>query len=162
MLAFRPAVSVADPAPTADEYQVKAAFLYNFTRFVQWPWPPAGPFVIAVVGDDRIAEALERVVRGKTAHGRAVVVRRLAPSDDPRGAHILFVTADSEARTADLRARALAAGVLTVGESPYFLREGGMIRFLVDDNRVRFQIDAAAAQAAGLRISSQLLSLAVR
>lgn len=157
LLGARPSAEVH-----SDERLVKAAFLYNFVKFVEWPTPAAAPFVVGIVGDDGMARVVEDVVRGRTAQGRELVVRRLADTDDPRGCHLVFVTAEADGRAREVIQRARGAQILTVGETPYFLREGGMIRFLVDDSRIRFQIDAASVGSAGLRISSQLLSLAVR
>ena len=144
-----------------DEYQVKAAFLYNFAKFVQWP-SKDGPshIVIGIVGDDPLGDVLDQIVRGKTVDGRELVVRRLRPDDDPRLCQILFVSSSEARRTPDLLMRLQASGVLTVGEAPHFLREGGVIRFYVEDSRVRFEISLQGAAHAGIRISSQLLSLA--
>jgi hypothetical protein len=146
-----------------DEYHVKAAFLFNFAKFVEWPptVPRNRPFVVGVVGEDRIVAVVEGVVRGRTVHGRRMEVRTLRPGEDPRDCDIVFVTADEDQRSADLMRRARRETVLTVGESERFLRDGGIIRFVEGGNRVRFQINARGAQQAGLKISSQLLSLAL-
>lgn len=144
--------------PGMDADQVKAGFLFNFARFVEWPSPAAGPLVICVVGDDAFVEILQRVVGGRTVDGRAVAARRLRDDEDPKGCHELFLAAGWRGRTTDLLQRARGP-VLTVGESVQFLREGGIIRFHVEDNRVRFQISRENAASAGLKVSSHLLSL---
>ena len=144
-----------------DEYEVKANFLVNFARFVTWP-STEDPLVLAVVGVDPFGPYLDTIVRGKTVNGRNIVVRRLQRGDSLDGTHVVFVSESESARTAEILDDMRDDPVLTVGETPRFLRDGGMIRLLVEDDRVRFQIAAHRAEAAGLRVSSQLLSLAAR
>jgi hypothetical protein len=146
-----------------DEYQVKAAFLYNFAKFVEWPQrdAPRTSFVLGIAANDRIVEVVDTVVRGKTVHGRPLQLRTLRPGEDPSDCDMLFVTDAEDRQAGDLVRRARDGGVLTVGEGDLFLRDGGMIRFVAEGNRVRFQINAAGARAAGFTISSQLLSLAL-
>jgi hypothetical protein len=161
-------VSVAVPAQAQrglDEYEVKAAFLLNFVKFVQWPPSDqrSGAVTIGVVGRMRkFTNALEAIVRGRVVNGQVIIAREMRENDDPRGFHIIFI-ADSEAsQIAGILERTRGAGVLTVGESPDFLTEGGVARFFVEANRVRFQIDPINAQQERLKISSQLLSLGNR
>lgn len=145
-----------------DEYEVKAAFLYNFVKFVEWPPSDhrSDAVVIGIVGRGPFNEALEVIASGKKVGARVVRVRQLRREDDPRTFHIVFIP-QSEARdTATIVQSVRDAGVFTVGETPSFLAEGGIARFYVEANRVRFQIDAVGAQRSGLKISSQLLSLA--
>jgi YfiR/HmsC-like len=146
-----------------DEYQVKAAFLYKFAKFVDWPARPARgtSFVLGIAGNERVVAVIDEVVRGKTVHGRPLELRMLRPGEDPRECDMLFVTIAEDRHVADLVRRASQGGVLTIGEGDLFLRDGGMIRFVADGNRVRFQINAAGARDAGFTISSQLLSLAL-
>ena len=159
------AVAVGEPTVRAsaeqqkfDEYQVKAAFVFNFAKFVQWP-DPAGPLVIGVVGDSPIERQLLDTVRGRAIAGRPLQVRRVG-AEELTGCHVLFISASEARRTPEILGRAERLAVLTVGETGSFLREGGIVRFFVDQGRVRFQINAAAADRAGLKINSQLLSLA--
>ncbi|MGE0445798.1 MAG: YfiR family protein, partial [Vicinamibacterales bacterium] len=142
-----------------DEYQVKAAFLFNFVKFVQWP-EAGGPLVIGIVGDSPIKAPLRDAVKGRNAGGRSLQVRRVDPEDDLSAYHVIYISESEARRTPALLLRFGRAPVLTVGETVPFLREGGMVRFFVEQNRVRFQINAGAADSAGLRINSQLLSLA--
>lgn len=146
-----------------DADRVKAAFLFNFAKFVTWPESSSssGPIVFGVVGPE-LQDLIDEAVAGKTVQGRTVVVRRLQEGDDLRGCHLLFIGASQERRTKDLLLKLQGTSVLTVGETQHFLREGGVIRFFVEENRVRFQIDTGRAERAGLRISSQLLSLSSR
>jgi hypothetical protein len=145
------------------EYEVKAAFLYNFARFVEWP--PAGgaanqPFIVAVLGHDPFGATLDRTLAGKTLEARPIVVRRLASLDEADRVHILFVGTSDRAQAAQVARTLAGTHVLTVGEMPGFAELGGMIGFRTERQRVRFDINVAQASRAGLKISSQLLKLA--
>jgi hypothetical protein len=152
--------TVTSAGRSASEYEVKAGFLLNFLRFVEWPMPPAGqarePFSICIIGDDPFRDILDRMVQGETVSGRPIMVRRLPRWQDP--CQLLFVS--SSERDVFRTLRQAGPGVLTVGEAPGFLTDGGMINFVVDDRRVRFDINVAAASAASVKISSRLLSVA--
>ena len=144
----------------AGDYQVKAAFLFNLAKFVQWPSDgPSKELVIGVIGDEFFGRALDQLVSGKTIQGRDLVVRRLRWDDDLDHCHIVFVASGEARHLPDILARTPQTGVLTVGESPDFLRAGGLVRFYLERNRMRVQIDGPRAADAGLKISSQLLSL---
>ena len=155
-----PVFASATESDRLDEAQVKAAFLYNFAKFIQWPTSENRPeaLSIGIVGADRFRDVLGSIVSGKTVNGRDIEVRQVLDEDDVRAYHIIFIAAESR-RTAAVIQSVARAGVLTVGETPQFLQEGGVIQLYIRDNRVRFQINAAAANNAGLKISSQLLSL---
>ena len=147
----------------AGEYEVKAAYLYNFAKFVQWPAAafegPSSPFVIAVVGQDPFDGALERILAGKAVNGHPVEIRRVADPAQARGAHIAYLGMSDGSVPAALR-RLPAEGTLTVGDGTSFPRRGGMIGFRIEDRRVRFDINTRRAEQAGLKMSSQLLKLA--
>ena len=146
------------------EYQVKAAYLFNFLKFVEWPadafTDSLAPIVIGVVGDDPFGGALPEVVIGKTVQGRDLVIRKYHASENLRGASILFISASEKKRLPQILTSLRGASVLTVADMDGFLDEGGMIQFLFEDDRVRFAIDVGAASRARLKISSKLLSLA--
>jgi hypothetical protein len=152
--------AVTSTGHSVSEYEVKAGFLLNFLRFVEWPPPPAGqpkePFSLCIIGDDPFRDILDRMVQGETVNGRAVEIRRLQRWQAP--CHLLFVSA-SERDVFRILGQS-GEGVLTVGEASGFLRDGGMISFVVDDRRVRFDINLKAASAASVKISSRLLSVA--
>lgn len=161
------AVALTGPAgsqePPPLEYQVKAAFLYNFAKFVTWPadaFPDAGsPFYVCVLGDDPFGPALDQTLEGETLRGRRLEIRRLRRPAGSLPCHILFV-AKSEGPSFDAAlARVDPNRTLTVGEAPRFLRAGGLINFVLDGNRVRFEINTAAARRSQLRISSKLMRL---
>jgi hypothetical protein len=150
------------------EYEVKAAFLYNFAKFVEWPdnafSTADAPFVLCIVGNDPFDGALERVISDRTAHGRKILVRRM---QEPAGGgcHLVFFAESENDRVARLVhtvQTAQSAPVLTVGETEAFEDSEGMIRLVVEEGGVRFDIDAASAERAGLKFSSQLLKLARR
>ena len=164
------AAVIAGHAQMADEvvlleYKVKGAFLYNFAKFVEWPATAFktndSPLVIGVLGDTRLPPDLEQAVEGRTVNGRPVVVRRSKRIEDLLEAHVLFISSSEQADYGRIMRMLSGRGVLTVGESPEFLQKGGVINFVLRDNRVRFEIDRAAAEREGLKISSQLLKLAV-
>ena len=147
-----------------DEYRVKAAFLYNFAKFVEWPpqaFPSAStPLAICVLGPNPFGRSLEEAVDGKIVDDRKLVVRQFADIRQVAGCHILFVSSPERkflrAILADLR----ESGVLTVGETAGFTAEGGVITLQLEGDRVRFEINLDAAGRQKLLISSKLLSLA--
>jgi hypothetical protein len=152
----------ASPVPT--EYEVKAAFLYNFARFVEWPAEARGaadqPFVVGILGDDPFGATLDRTLLGKTLEGRPIVVRRMASLEQESHVNILFVGGSDKAELARVVRALSGTPVLTVGEMAGFAEHGGMIGFRTESQRVRFDINAEQASRAGLKISSQLLKLA--
>jgi hypothetical protein len=145
-------------APPAEdlEYRVKAAFLFNFLKFIEWPSAQSGsPWVIGVLGHDPFGNVLDSTVRGKVVNGRLVEVRRYARASDVKDCNVLFVgRADYERLGTPVE-----QGLLTVGEAPGFLKSGGVINFYLEENRVHFEIHAAVARSVGLHVSSQLLKL---
>jgi hypothetical protein len=151
------------------EYEVKAAFLYNFAKFVEWPSTafvaPEAPLVFCIIGPNPFDGRLERVVNDRTANGRRIEVREEVAASQTSGCHLVFIPeteGGSVARLVHASASVPSTPVLTIGESEGFVEEGGMIQLVVDDGRVRFDINAAAAERQGLRLSSQLLKLARR
>jgi hypothetical protein len=146
------------------EYQVKAAYLFNFLKFVDWPEDafadPLAPIVIGVVGDDPFGNALPQVVIGKTVQGRDLVIHIYRTGEDLRGAHILFISASERKRLPMILSSLRGTSVLTVADTAGFLDAGGMIQFLNENERVRFAINVDATSRAKLKVSSKLLSLA--
>ena len=155
----------AEAEKGSSEYELKAAFLYNFAKFVEWPVgafsDQGAPIVVGVVGDDPFNGSLDSVV-GKSANGRQVAIRRLSASQDLRSCHMLFVSSSERKRLGEIVASVDGASVLTVGEMEGFASNGGMITLTMEDNKVRFEINAGMARRARLKISSKLLSLAKR
>lgn len=148
-------------AQTANEYEVKAAFILNFVRFVEWPddaFGDGGSLVVGIVGDDPFRGALDQL-SGNTVDGRRLVVRQLRSTDNLRACQILFVSSSERNRLGKIMESVRGASVLTIGEVPQFNQVGGVIRFIVQDNKVRFEINTTAAVQARLRISSKLQAL---
>jgi hypothetical protein len=154
------------PAQTkaAGEYEVKAAFLYNFARYVEWPpdrLPAAGEaFVVTVLGEDPFGDTLDAIVRDRTVHDRRLTVRRVARVEDVGDSQILFISRSEAEELPRILQRLETAPILTVGETAQFAERGGMIRFRREGERIGFDINLASSERAGLRISSQLLKLA--
>jgi uncharacterized protein DUF4154 len=158
------AAPATSAAPVDLEYRVKAAFVYNFVKFVDWP-PRAfggedGPIVICVLGQDPFGDLLVQTVRDKTIHGRKLVVVRSSQIEAAKVSHVLFISASEDQRLEAILEGVGDAPVLTVGDDRNFARRGGAIRLMKEDQRVRFEVNLEATERAGLRISSKLLSLA--
>lgn len=163
---FRVHAQNSDPEDSS-EYLIKAGFIYNFAKFVQWPQAafaqPDSPIVIGILGTDPFGSMLDRVVAGKKIGGRSFVIRRLEWGKDAanlKECDILFVSSSERKHMADVVHTVKHLPVLTIGEAPGFAAGGGVIRFVIEDNRVRFEINVDAAHDAGLDISSRLLTLA--
>jgi hypothetical protein len=148
-------------AETSPEYQVKAVFLFNFAQFVEWPpqsyEDPAAPFVIGVLGTDPFGSALEGAVRGETLNGRSFVIERYRSVTEIRHCQILFISRSEAAHIAEIGAALAGHSILTVSDIEDPAQRGVMIRFVAENNRIRLRINADAAKAAGLSISSKLL-----
>ena len=149
--------------PIADEYQVKAAFLFNFAKFVEWPTEafsdPNAPLVITVFGEDPFNGSLE-AVKGKLVNNRKLTIRRVKDIQDIGKSNVLFVSPSARKELARILEALQGQNVLTVGEDGVFTQCGGIINFVKEDNRVRFEVNVTAAERAGLKISSRLLALA--
>jgi hypothetical protein len=148
------------------EYQIKAAFLFNFAKFVEWP-PAAfaeatSPMVIGVLGENPFGDDLEQTIRGKTINNRPLVIKEFRSPAEATNCHVLFISTSEKQRLPEILKSLHGASVLTVGETDRFTETGGMINFVAEGNKIRFQINEVAAKSAGLKISSKLLSLASR
>jgi hypothetical protein len=152
----------AQDAPT--EYQVKAAYLFNFLKFVEWPGDSLadthGRWVIGIVGDNPFGDELTQIISGKAVQGHELQVRRFQPGEDLHACHILFISASEKKRLPSVLATLNGSSVLTVADMDHFIESGGMIQFVMEDKRVRFAIDVGATGRARLKVSSKLLSLA--
>jgi hypothetical protein len=157
------ALAAAAPAQTSStrEYQVKAVFLFNFAQFVDWPpaafSDPQSPLVIGVLGKDPFDGALDDAVRGETVNARPLEVRRFKSVEEIRDCHVLFISGSESAHLDRILGALKGRNILTVGDTDGFAERGGMIRFVIEKNKVRFRINLDSAKAAGLTISSKLL-----
>lgn len=146
------------------EYEVKAAFLFNFGKFVQWPneafVQTADALVVGVLGDDPFDGALERMVASRSVQGKRIVVRRLKHAREVTGCHILFVSPSAESQWPAILKTLNGAPVLTVSDIRGFADRGGAINLYLDQRRVRFTVNLKATERARLKMSSQLLKVA--
>jgi hypothetical protein len=146
------------------EYQVKAAFLYNFTQFVEWPpstfSEPEGPLVIGILGKDPFGNFLDETVRGENVNGHPLRVTRFKNLEDVKDCHILFISDSEKDNLKAILDKVRTQPILTVGDFNNFARQGGIIRFITEDRRTRLRINIEAARLANLAISSKLLRLA--
>jgi hypothetical protein len=149
---------------TVEDTEVKAAYLYNFAKFVEWPAgafsTPTTPLAICVIGDEHMSEVLERIVFGKKLSGRPLEIRRPQSQKDFKFCHIMFVGFMDKEHTVEILAALRGSTALTVGQNHQFLPLGGMINLTLDHSTIRLEIDPQASQAAGLKISSRLLAVA--
>src|SRR3979409_113476 len=151
----------------SSEYLIKAGFIYNFAKFVEWPTAafaqPDSPIVIGILGTDPFGNLIDRIVENKKIGARGLVVKRLrwgTDLKDLKECKILFVGASERGHLDELMQVVKGLPILTVGETPGFAERGGVIRFVLEDNRVRFEVNVEAAHQAELNISSRLLTLA--
>ncbi|MGQ0751272.1 MAG: YfiR family protein [Betaproteobacteria bacterium] len=154
----------ARSAPDVTAEEVKAAFLYQIARYVEWPsgaFPRADtPVTIAVLGAEPLAAELSRVVMGRTAHDRPIVVQRLKDFGSLTGMHMVFIGRDHRAHLPELAPRARERGVLVVTEWESALSTGGMVNFVIVGGRVRFEVALDTTLRSGIKLSSRLLSVA--
>jgi uncharacterized protein DUF4154 len=160
---YLPTASTAQVRPPS-EYELKAAFLFNFAKFVDWPSNsfanPEAPFLVCVLGPDPFGGALDGALRGKVVAEHPVNITRVKHVADLVGCQILFVAASESRHLPEILAKLRGHCVLLIGETDDFASSGGAIQFTLEDNRVRFFINPDAADRAGLKISSKLLALA--
>lgn len=157
-------VTVGVRAQSPAEYQVKAAFLFNFAKFVEWPADafPNGdaPLQICLFGQDPFGREFEQIIVEKIVNGHRIEVAHPDGVPQARACQILFIGASEKLRMRDILQGLKGANVLTVGETPGFLQAGGIINFVPDQERVRFEINLKAAESAQLKLSARLLTVA--
>ncbi len=162
---FVAAQTMDETAVINREYAIKAAFLYHFLTYVEWPPnafdDPEQPFIIGVFNTDPFGEVLDKIARSKTAGGRPIEVHRLTSMDDLASCHILFIPKSVPVSTQDAVLAAIhGSHVLSVGESADFVDRGGAAQFFLEGNKVRFAFNTDVVADTDLKISSKLLSLA--
>ena len=148
------------------EYQIKAAFIYNFARFVDWPTEAFAdtnsPMVIGVLGENVFGNDLAQTINGKTIRGHPLIFKEFKSATDVKECHVLFISSSEKGRLSKIFAQLQGSSILTVGdEMDSFIGDGGMINLRIVDDKVRFEINNEAAKKANLVISSKLLSLAI-
>jgi hypothetical protein len=180
--AQQPQQSAPPPQTPPEEYQVKADYLANFSRFVDWPGSqnsatspaadntpnpsvaasarPEDPFVICIIGRDPFGPTLDNALVGQTVDARKIIARRISAHKDTLNCEILFIAASEATHAKEILSRVEKYPVLTVSDLPTFLADGGMIQFIVREEKIRFAVNVSVAQKAGLAVSSQLLKVA--
>lgn len=152
-----------DTQPT--EYQIKAAFIFNFAKFVEWPAAAfekaSSPIIVGVIGENPFQDALEKTIKSKTVDEHPVIIMQFRAATDATNCHILFISSSEKARLPQILKQLKGRSVLTVGEMPGFTEAGGMINFVLEGTKIRFQINNDTANSVGLKISSKLLRLAL-
>jgi hypothetical protein len=145
------------------EDQIKAGFLFNFTRFVEWNQTafaaPDSPLLLCVLDDSAMADLLTGAAAGRIVNGRSVAVRPVKPADELRSCQVLFLSAPDERKAERILTSVKGKPVLTVGESPGFIQAGGLVNFSVQDNKIRLELDLDSANRAGLKISAKLIAV---
>jgi hypothetical protein len=150
------------PKPT--DYDVKAVYLYNFGRFVEWPGKveatQGGTFAVCVLGQDPFGPSLDTTLAGETIGGKTVVAKRISSAQESGNCRILFLSFMEASRLNRIITDLDKKAVLTVSDMPQFVKSGGMIQFVLEKNRIRFEVNLTATQRAGLTLSSELLKVA--
>jgi hypothetical protein len=157
------AVLIAQGQQKPSDYQVKAVYLYNFGRFVEWPSnTPAdkGDFTVCVLGNDPFGSTLDATLAGETIRGKNVVAKRISTPQESVNCQILFLSTAEAAQINKIMESLDNAAVLTVSDIPQFSQRGGMIQFVLEGNRIRFEVNLTATRRAGLSLSSELLKVA--
>jgi hypothetical protein len=160
-LAFAPWMAPAQSAPK--EYQLKAAFLFNFAQFVEWPQTAFAnansPFCIGVVGDNSFGTVLDEIVKGETIQGHKLTARHSKKIEDLKDCQIIFISKSEKGRTTEILSQLNSLHVLTVSETAGFAQHGGVINFYLEGTKVRFEINPAVARREGLKLGSELITL---
>jgi hypothetical protein len=153
-------------ADKPSEYQIRAAYIYNFANFVGWPSTSfadsTAPFVICIVGDDPFGAALDQIVKGELIGTHPIVVERLKSVDEIKDCHILYCMSNDRLQAVQIVQKLKGLSVLSVGEFKDFATIGGIVRFIVEEDRVRFELNIDAAKGAKLAVSSKLQKVALR
>lgn len=148
-------------AEASDEYKVKAAFLFNFAQFVEWPASAFraadAPLVIGILGEDPFGAYLDELVSGEKIENRPLIVRRFKRAEDIAECHILFISGSETGELEKIVARLKGRSLLTVSDMDTFTRRGGMVRFFMEEGKIRLRINVDRAKANGLIISSKIL-----
>lgn len=160
-LLINPMVNAESSQPSG--YQIKAAFLYNFVNFIEWPSgafsDKTSPIILGVLGEDPFGIFL-KPAEGKTVKGRKLIIKRFEAFEDFELCHILFISSSEKENMKHILAKLNRFGVLTVGDTQGFTQSGGIINFIRVENKIRFEINLDAAKAGDLEISSKLLNVA--
>jgi len=155
--------AASSASAVSKEYEVKAACLFHFAQFVDWPdsafSDADAPFSIGILGDDPFGDTLDEIVKGESIRHRGIAIKRSRRASDLKGCQMLFISNSEKDRVDQILSSLDDASILTVGETDGFAGRGGIINFYLDENKVRFEINPDTAKRHGLKLSSQLLGL---
>ena len=158
-----PALAQGGSAPKFSEYEVKAAYLFSFMQFVEWPASAStnadAPILIGVLGEDPFGSSLDETIKGETIDGRPLAIKRKRQIADLKDCHLVFVSRSEKARLREILGALQGCSALTVSDVEQFCRNGGMIGLINERGRIRFEINQQAAERSNLKISSELLRL---
>jgi hypothetical protein len=151
-------------AQISREYNIKAVFLYNFTKFVEWPSNAfsnaEAPFVIGILGDDPFGPSLNEAVAGEKVKGHPIIVQQYQNVNDIKNCHVLFISNNEDGKLGEILSTLPNKNILTVSDIPGFTTTGGIISFMTKENKIKLQINLSVAKATDLNISSKLLQVA--
>ena len=161
MILFTTNNLIGQSAP--NEYQLKAAFLYNFTQFVNWPsssfTSPNAPLVIGVIGKNPFGTYLEQTISGESANGHPIIFQHYSSNEEIKSCQILFINMSEKKKITEIINTQKNKAILTVSDTPHFLEYGGIVKFLNKNDKIKLQVNLKAAKEASLVISSKLLRL---
>lgn len=150
------------PQTVADEYNLKAIYIYNFTRYVEWGTSSANnEFIIGVLGSSSIIEPLEEIARAKTVDGKKIIIRKFNSLAEINFCHMLFISRNSTVPLNEILGKTDDKGIFVVSEKTGFAEQGTSVNFIVVENKVKFEANTKSINSSGLKVSSQLLKLAV-
>ena len=153
----------ATSAQVLSESQIKAGFLFNFTRFIEWPdhafATPTSAFSVCIIGATPLVDLLTQAAMGKVVNGRSLTIRGVKSTDDLHTCQILFLSMTEERRAAHILESVKGMSVLTVSEIPGFAAAGGMIDFVVEENKVKLEMNVDATSHTGLKVSAKLIAV---
>jgi hypothetical protein len=162
---FAPSSCIYGQQAKPTEYNVKAVYLYNFGKFIDWPAKISSDqgtsFTICILGQDPFGSALDAALANQTIDGKGVVAKRISKSQEALNCRVLFISSSEQNHLKDILATLDKASMLTVSDAPAFAERGGMIQFVLDGNKVRFEVNVTNAEKAGLVLRSELLKVAV-
>ncbi|HXL72628.1 MAG TPA: YfiR family protein, partial [bacterium] len=149
--------------PISKEYQIKAVFLFNFVQFVQWPadtfTAPDEPFCIGILGDDPFGDFMDKTIEGEKINGHPLIIRRYTAVEEVQDCQILFISSSETPKMAGILDTLKTRSILTVSDADDFIKNGGIIRFFTEDNKIHLRINLEAAKSVNLTISSEVLRL---
>lgn len=154
-------ISISAGLGDAEEYHLKAAFIYRFTSYIEWEKIPEKEFGIGIIGESPITKPLKEIAASKTVRHRKMIIHELSETSGPGTCSVVFISRQCKASLSEILARIPKRNVLVITEKPGYAEEGAAINFVIIDNKIRFEVNLKSLSSAGLKASSQLLKLAI-